>query len=341
VRRGLPLGAGRDRAHFRGARPGARPRDLRQAADDADGALGRRRLPRPDRPGRAGGPLPEPVHPGPARRRHPVEDPRPLRRRLGPAARRPSADARDRQGRGRDAVGGAAAPGDPARTDREVHRRPDEDERGAGLRRGAAPRGGAVRRAVPGAGARAAGALRRGPGLDRPQHGPARHVGGPSPDRDPRQPRRAVGRRRGGRARGHRRPAGDPAPDLPGGAPRRRGGRPGARRGPPRDRAADRPPVRVAAARARPGADRRGAPLSPPRRRVPRPSLPPLDLGPGPVDPGPDRGVADRRRGVLRPASGPRGAAARPGGRAGAGRLREPGAGEGRRGRRPRRVPGE
>ena len=131
----------------------------------------------------------------------------------------------------------------------------------AGLRRRAAPGGGPVRRARPGAGPGQRRPLRRRPGLDRPEHGAARPVGRPRPDRGARQQGRPPGRRRGRRARADRRPEGDPAPDLPGRPRRIPAARP--RRRPPRDREPDGPPVRGAAQVARPGPARRGAEVSP------------------------------------------------------------------------------
>ena len=163
--------------------------------------------------------------------------------------------------------------------------------------------------------------LRRGAGLARPQHGPARPLGGPrpvavldSPDaRLAADAATALGR------------IGDPravpfltypaaAADV---ARRRRTSRPSEAIAP-----ADGPAVRRRS-RTRPSQvlDRRRLELPPPPGRVPRRSGRRLDLGQGPEGPGAAAGAADRGRGDLRPAAGRRGPAARPADRDGPGRA--------------------
>ena len=228
------------------------PESFAQEPPDADGALGRGRLPGPDRAGQAGGPVPRQVRREPARRRD-------LDRRsatgtgLGsilrldddPATRPFAEPLVDEAG------GGRAAACDPARADRPVRRRADQDR----------PRS----RTTPSSGS---GRRVRTPcpflveALERPgisaeerallvaQHGPARPLGGSGPcspcSTAPTPALAADAATALGRI-------GDPravpfltypaaAADVAAGGPRRRRAR--------RDRAADGPAVRRAAAHA-------------------------------------------------------------------------------------------
>ena len=237
-----------------------------------------------------------------------LDDPRPLRRRLDPAAGRLPGDPRAtpspwstswRRRRGGTRPGPSGSPGSST----ALTKTPEEQEYAVERLREAA------RTPCPSWSRRSSGPGSRPEEriADRRQPGPARPLGRPRPDRGPRQPRPRARGRRGDGPRADRRPPGRPVPDLPG---RARPSRPPA--------FATRPAAAIGRLTGR--SVRRAAARSPVRVLTDeawRYHLHAVEFPGDPVVvwtwdkdrkvPGAAAGAADRGRGALRPAAGPRG----------------------------------